>query len=66
MIRNLSCGYCEIRLNSLADLRYHLLHVRHHPIYACCGRFFRRRQDFERHEATPGASGYHEYQLLRE
>jgi len=66
MIRNLSCGYCAIQLNSLADLRYHLLHVRHHPLYACCGRFFRRRLDFDRHGETPGAFGHHDYQLLRE
>ncbi|KAJ7695393.1 hypothetical protein B0H17DRAFT_1271880 [Mycena rosella] len=52
MIRNLVCGYCNVRLNSLADLRFHLLHVRRHPVYSCCGRFFRRVEDYERHTNT--------------
>jgi len=52
MIRKLVCGYCNVRLNSLADLRYHLLHVERHPVYSCCGRFFKRVEDFERHADT--------------
>ncbi|KAJ7151190.1 hypothetical protein C8R46DRAFT_1008020 [Mycena filopes] len=65
MIRNLVCGYCNVRLNSLADLRFHLLHVRHHPVYSCCGRFFKRVQDYERHTMTFAArfGGGHVHQM---
>ncbi|KAI5834944.1 hypothetical protein K523DRAFT_360231 [Schizophyllum commune Tattone D] len=60
MVRDLRCGYCDAMLNSLADLRYHLEHVNRHPVYACCGRFFRRNEDFERHlDATPARFGRH-------
>ncbi|RDB30352.1 ATP-dependent RNA helicase DEAH12, chloroplastic [Hypsizygus marmoreus] len=52
MISSLTCGYCELPLNSLADLRYHLAHVQRHGVYTCCGRFFKRRLDFERHDAS--------------
>ncbi|KAJ6631063.1 hypothetical protein B0H10DRAFT_1980669 [Mycena sp. CBHHK59/15] len=61
MIRNLVCGYCDVKLNSLADLRFHLLHVRRHPVYSCCGRFFKRVQDFERHLDTYPARFYGEH-----
>ncbi|KAJ7770461.1 hypothetical protein B0H16DRAFT_1515548 [Mycena metata] len=65
MVRTLMCGYCNVRLNSLADMRFHLLHVRHHPVYACCGRFFRRAQDYERHSLTFAAKfgGRHVHQM---
>ncbi|KAF9459774.1 hypothetical protein BDZ94DRAFT_995454 [Collybia nuda] len=53
MISNLTCGYCNAPSNSLADLRYHLEHVQHHEVYACCGRFFKRIVDFERHQESP-------------
>ncbi|KAL1695837.1 hypothetical protein GGG16DRAFT_86208 [Schizophyllum commune] len=60
MVRDLRCGYCDAMLNSLADLRYHLEHVNRHPVYACCGRFFRRNEDFERHlDAAPARFGRH-------
>ncbi|KAI0336752.1 hypothetical protein GY45DRAFT_1315385 [Cubamyces sp. BRFM 1775] len=49
MIKTLTCQYCDTQLNSLADLRYHLNHVRRHAVYACCGRFFKREEDLERH-----------------
>ena len=49
MINSLQCQYCDAKLNSLSDLRYHLGHVRWHQVYACCGRFFKRDVDFERH-----------------
>ncbi|KAJ7135966.1 hypothetical protein C8R44DRAFT_769368 [Mycena epipterygia] len=68
MIRNLVCGYCNVRLNSLADLRFHLLHVRHHAVYSCCGRFFRRVQDYERHTDAYAARfrGDHVHQMRRD
>ncbi|KAJ7096690.1 hypothetical protein B0H15DRAFT_826053 [Mycena belliarum] len=52
MIRNLVCGYCNVKLNSLADLRFHLR------------RFFRRVQDYERHTNTYAArfGGVHVHQ----
>ncbi|KAI0702061.1 hypothetical protein C8T65DRAFT_719286 [Cerioporus squamosus] len=49
MIDSLTCQYCDAKLNSIADLRYHLSHVRWHSVYACCGRFFKREEDFQRH-----------------
>ncbi|KAJ6571684.1 hypothetical protein B0H19DRAFT_936268 [Mycena capillaripes] len=65
MISRLVCGYCNVRLNSLADLRFHLTHVRHHAVYACCGRFFRRAQDYDRHTNTYAARfrGAHVHQM---
>ncbi|KIY43295.1 hypothetical protein FISHEDRAFT_53809 [Fistulina hepatica ATCC 64428] len=62
MVENLRCGYCNALLNSLRDLQYHLEHVTHHSVYACCGRFFKRGVDFERHqEAYPSRFGVHDY-----
>lgn len=67
MIQNLECGYCDTRLNSLADLQYHLRSVRRHNVYACCGRFFRREEDFERHSAAvPRRFGFHVHTVQRE
>ncbi|KAJ7152586.1 hypothetical protein C8R43DRAFT_1003009 [Mycena crocata] len=65
MIRNLVCGYCSVRLNSLADLRFHLLHVRRHAVYSCCGRFFRKEIDYERHTNSFAArfGGVHVHQM---
>ncbi len=66
MITSLTCQYCDVRLNSLADLRYHLSHVRRHSVYACCGRFFKREVDFERHlDSTPLRLGRHVYTFQR-
>ncbi len=49
MINSLTCQYCDTKLTSIADLRYHLSRVRWHSVYACCGRFFKREEDLERH-----------------
>ncbi|KAH7882296.1 hypothetical protein F5I97DRAFT_1817136 [Phlebopus sp. FC_14] len=66
MISSLVCGYCNAHATSLADLLYHLLHVRHHPVYACCGRFFPRELDFERHcEARVVRFGGHVHRFVR-
>ncbi|KAG5654567.1 hypothetical protein H0H81_000092 [Sphagnurus paluster] len=64
MVNALTCGYCDLRLNSLADLRYHLAHVRRHPVYTCCGRFFKRRVDFEKHVASKGYD--HDHQMVHD
>ncbi|KDQ60169.1 hypothetical protein JAAARDRAFT_597882 [Jaapia argillacea MUCL 33604] len=67
MVRDLTCGYCDNRLNSLADLQYHLTRVRWHPVYACCGRLFKRAEDFERHTRTYSSRfGEHIHQVRRE
>ncbi|KAM5533573.1 hypothetical protein V8D89_012789 [Ganoderma adspersum] len=66
MVNSLTCQYCDTKLNSLADLRYHLSHVRWHSVYACCGRFFKRDVDFERHlDSTPLRLGRHLYTFQR-
>lgn len=65
MIRGLTCGYCSARANSLADLLYHLEHVRHHPVFACCGRFFSREIDFDRHCGARVKWGRHEHRVAR-
>lgn len=63
MFSSLTCGYCGCRVNSRAALRHHLANVRHHSVFACCGRFFRREVDFARHvESYPNRYGYHAYQ----
>ncbi|EJF63850.1 hypothetical protein DICSQDRAFT_160351 [Dichomitus squalens LYAD-421 SS1] len=66
MINSLTCQYCDAKLNSIADLRYHLSHVRWHSVYACCGRFFKRDVDFERHLDSPHTRlGLHAYTFRR-
>lgn len=52
MITNLTCGYCNSQLNSMNDLRYHLSNVRYHAVFSCCGRFFKREVDLERHRSA--------------
>ncbi|KAF7289868.1 RBR-type E3 ubiquitin transferase [Mycena indigotica] len=68
MINTLICGYCNVRLNSLADLRFHLTHVRRHPVYACCGRFFKHEIDYDRHVQSYAARfhGDHVHQMRRD
>jgi len=63
MVQYLSCGYCHAQLNSLADLRYHLSHTGRHQVFACCGKFFRREVDYERHRAM--AAREHRYVIVR-
>jgi len=58
MIRTLSCGYCNSGLLSLEYLRQHLEGADHN-VFACCGRFFGREQDFDRHWATQGPAHAH-------
>ncbi|CDO75745.1 hypothetical protein BN946_scf184921.g21 [Trametes cinnabarina] len=66
MIKSLTCLYCDAKLTSLADLRYHLTHVRRHAVYACCGRFFKREEDYDRHlEAEALRFGDHVYTFQR-
>ena len=67
MINSLTCQYCEAKLTSLADLRYHLSHVRKHSVFACCGRFFKREVDLDRHLNSTTRFGYggHEYTVRR-
>lgn len=63
MIATLTCQYCFARLTSLADLRYHLSHTTKHPVYACCGRFFKTEADFQKHATMKW--GDHENQVTR-
>ncbi|CAL1708947.1 unnamed protein product [Somion occarium] len=66
MIQDLICKYCDVRLNSLADLQYHLSHTRRHAVFACCGRFFKAEADFDRHVvAEPRRFGLHLHQARR-
>ena len=62
MIATLTCGYCNNRLNSINDLRYHLSHVRYHSVFSCCGRFFRRETDLDQHRQ---AKYDHENEVVR-
>lgn len=67
MINSLTCQYCDTQLNSIGDLQYHLSHVRWHSVYACCGRFFRREEDFQRHCDAPFTRfGGHAYTVRRD
>ncbi|KAI0765331.1 hypothetical protein C8Q74DRAFT_1287700 [Fomes fomentarius] len=67
MINSLICQYCDASLNSLADLRYHLTNVRRHAVYACCGRFFKRDVDFERHQDADNLKyGWHIHTVRRD
>ncbi|KZP22010.1 hypothetical protein FIBSPDRAFT_787821 [Athelia psychrophila] len=49
MINTFSCGYCGRNQGSLRDLQAHLRHVRRHPVFSCCGRFFRQQGHYEQH-----------------
>lgn len=60
MITTLTCGYCNSQLNSINDLRYHLTNVRYHSVFSCCGRFFKREVDFDRHKQ---AKPFHDNQV---
>lgn len=62
MITTLTCGYCNSRLNSIDDLRYHLGNVRYHPVFSCCGRFFKREADFVKHRE---AKSNHNHEVTR-
>lgn len=65
MVEALTCGYCDAELYSLRDLKYHLAHVQHHRVFACCGRFFRREEDYEQHADTaPGRFGRHVHRMV--
>ncbi len=66
MVDNLTCEYCDASLNSNNDLRYHLSHTKQHEVLACCGRFFKREEDFDNHvNAEPRRFGCHMYQIQR-
>jgi len=52
MIQHLSCGYCGSRMDGLAQLRYHLANIKRHPVYSCCGTFFRLREDYADHRRS--------------
>jgi len=58
MIRTLSCGYCNSALTSLEYLRQHLEGA-HHNVFACCGRFFGREQDFNLHRMAQRSAHAH-------
>ena len=62
MITTLTCGYCNSRLNSINDLRYHLSNVRYHSVFSCCGRFFKRQIDLDRHRE---AKFIHNHEVIR-
>ncbi|KIM74131.1 hypothetical protein PILCRDRAFT_828552 [Piloderma croceum F 1598] len=64
MVQRLNCGYCHARLNSVADLRYHLTHVRRHSVYACCGRLFEDANAYEQHQQAVGL-GRHFHRVAR-
>ncbi|KAI0073639.1 hypothetical protein K474DRAFT_1720258 [Panus rudis PR-1116 ss-1] len=68
MVQTLTCGYCHVQLNSLADLQYHMRTVRRHNVYACCGRFFKEQKDFDRHCVATSYrfGGRHVHQIRRE
>lgn len=63
MVRGLRCGYCCARLNSVADLRYHLTNVRRHSVFACCSQFFKDREVFDEHKRGQGR--LHEGEYMR-
>jgi len=58
-ISTLTCLYCNVRLGSMADLSYHLGNVRSHQVWACCGKLFRREEDFQRHQDAQIKRGQH-------
>ena len=62
MITNLTCGYCNSRLNSINDLRYHLSNVQYHSVFSCCGRFFKREADLQKHQESKPT---HSYETIR-
>ncbi|KAI8986715.1 hypothetical protein BD414DRAFT_486849 [Trametes punicea] len=65
MVNTLTCQYCGAKLTSLADLRYHLSNVRRHAVYACCGRFFKRQEDYDNHVEAETRLRIHGYRFIR-
>lgn len=49
MLTSFGCGYCTAGLQSRRNLQYHLDHVKHHEVFACCHQFFRNQTDLEEH-----------------
>ncbi|KIM87741.1 hypothetical protein PILCRDRAFT_814454 [Piloderma croceum F 1598] len=62
MIQRINCGYCGSTFVSLAGLRHHLANIRRHPIYSCCGKFFRLREHYLQHQS---ASWPHHHTCVR-
>ena len=62
MIVDTSCGYCGRGLPNLESLRRHLANIRRHPVYSCCGKFFRLRHHYEQHRS---ALVHHEHTCVR-
>ena len=62
MIQRINCGYCGSTFVRLAGLRHHLANIRRHPIYSCCGKFFRLREHYLQHQS---ASWPHHHTCVR-
>ena len=52
MFQQLSCGYCGSIFNDLVALRHHLASIQRHPVYSCCGKFFRLREHYLQHRSA--------------
>ncbi|KAF7979604.1 hypothetical protein HWV62_26402 [Athelia sp. TMB] len=64
MLRTNSCGYCDRAHDDVQGLQAHLSNVQRHPVFSCCGKFFRQQQHYEQHASTGG--GYHTDTYVRE
>lgn len=66
MINECMCGYCGRQVHTLQALEEHLTNVRRHPVYSCCGRFFRQPEHYEQHKASPGVLNHRDTCVRRE
>lgn len=60
MIDTCVCGYCGTQLGTLHNLEEHFVNVREHPVFSCCGSFFRHREHYAQHKASPGILDHHD------
>jgi len=52
MVHQLNCGYCGRTFDSREALRRHLANIQRHPVYSCCGKFFRLREHYVQHRES--------------
>ncbi|GAA6029673.1 hypothetical protein JCM8097_000996 [Rhodosporidiobolus ruineniae] len=60
-LRDNECGYCQLQFASPAALLSHLASTPPHPVYSCCGRFYRALAHLDQHVDANRRAGHGEY-----
>ncbi|KZP08734.1 hypothetical protein FIBSPDRAFT_802690 [Athelia psychrophila] len=61
MLKTFSCGYCGRYEGNLWDLQAHLMNVGRHPVFSCCGKFYREQRHYEQHQVSGGRDHHDTY-----